>query len=104
MFYRARFDSFVGAILKNTGRDTDASLTFWPMEATPLWVARGQEVGIRPVEAAAFGVCDVAGKRWKAGQLSEAEYRFIAQVALAVARENSASAKTLAALEAIAFG
>ena len=95
MFYRVRFDGFVGGILKRCGYDTSASLNFWPVGATPEWVKDGKNKGWKPIEAAAYGVSRTALERAKAGQISSAEARFVASMANQVARECGAREKVL---------
>lgn len=70
MFYRIRFDSYVGHVLKKSGLPNSESLDFWPINATPQWVAFGNERGLKPVEAAALGCAMTSADRFEADQIS----------------------------------
>lgn len=91
MFYRLRFDGFVGGILKLAGYlTTEKQLDFWPMGESVDWVAFGKERKLRPVETAAIAVCEVARDRVAVGSISKAEAQFLASMASKVAKENGA--------------
>lgn len=90
MFYRLKFDGFVGGILKRCGYDTSGSLDFWPVGATPEWVKRGKSKGWRPIEAAALGVSHTALMQVEAGQISAADAQYISSIADQIARKNGA--------------
>ena len=104
MFYRARFDGFVGGILKRCGYDTSAALDFWPVGATPEWIERGKSKGWKPIEAAALGVSQTALERKEAGQIDAAEAQFIASMASQVASENGARREVIEHLALVTYG
>ena len=88
MFYRSKFDGFVGHILGRCGYDTtSAKLNFWPAGETAKWVRRAKKEGWRPVEAAAIGLSQVARQKEKAGQINPDEAKAIVRMATMVAYE-----------------
>ena len=95
MFYRIRFDGYVGGILKRCHFDTSETLSFWPLGATEEWVPRGQNLRLKPAEAAALAVAEVALQRCEAGQITGFVAQYIASQADAVARENNARHEVL---------
>ena len=103
MFYRAKFDGFVGGILKRCGYATSDSLKFWPAGATAEWMKRGKSKGWKPIEAAAIGVSQIALEWVEAGQVTAAEAQFIAGMAAQVARENGAREEVLGQLALLAI-
>ncbi len=103
MFYRAKFDGFVGGILKRCGYDTSAALGFWPAGATAEWIKRGKSKGWKPIEAAALGVSQTALERQEAGQIDAADAQFISNVASQVASENGARREVIEHLALVTY-
>ena len=92
MFYRSKFDGFVGHILKRCGYDTVSDrLDFWPVGATREWVKLGKKEGWKPVEAAAVGLSQIARLKAKAGQIDPGDAQAIARMATMVAYEHGAT-------------
>ena len=89
MYYRSKFDGFVGHILKRCGYDTtSAKLKFWPAGETPKWVKQGKKEGWEPLYAAAVGLSQIARQKEKAGQIDPEETQAIIRMATIVAYEH----------------
>lgn len=103
MFYRIRFDGYVGGILKRCHFDTAQSLSFWPIGATEEWVPRARSMGLKPAEAAALAVAEIALQRVKFGQISLHEGQYIASTACEVAFSKKARREIISRISFIAY-
>ena len=103
MFYRFRFDGYVGAILKHSGFDGDDALDFWPVGTTKKWVETGLKMKLKPVEAAGLAVAYIAYRRRHAGQLSRKAAQFIVLGVHEIAERHRARIEILDRIYLVAF-
>ena len=71
MFYRMKFDGYVGGILREHGYSTSEQLKFWPASTTSEWITFGKNEKFQPFEAAAIAVAETAMSRLAYNQLDQ---------------------------------
>jgi hypothetical protein len=75
MLYRIRFDSNVGAILREAGiRGVKEQLDFWPAGETAKAIEIGQQLGLTPAECASIAVDYVYRKKIDVGEIGDSPY------------------------------
>ncbi|MCG8606790.1 hypothetical protein MJD09_17625 [bacterium] len=87
MFYRLKFDGYVGRIFERAGYDANASMDLWPVGRTQEWAQKRKELRLKPVEAAAVSIADLALARVTNGTMTLDEARYLVYTRLTWRRE-----------------
>lgn len=87
MFYRMKFDGWVGGILEASELfgSTKARVEWWPAGSTAEWVSWGKEEGLKPVDAACLAVARTALAKMDRGEMARADGGRIIEAAYGLA-------------------
>jgi hypothetical protein len=99
MFYRMRFDGYVGGILKSHGYSTTGQLQFWPAGATGEWVRFGKKENFKPFEAAAIAVAEIAARRLEKHEIDQEAADSLVANAIFLAEKMGAVPKAIECLK-----
>jgi len=91
MFYRMRFDGWIGGMLRISGlfSNTAESVNWWPAGSTARWVEWGKSQGLNPADAACLALAQTVAAKLGDADMDREDADQLLGAALLHARQNA---------------